>query len=205
MIDLHNHLLPRSTMARRGWRDRGIPPHAARDGVRVITATPHMAGVMNDGATRDRGGVRAAARATEAGKVELLPGRRSLHRRRGRSGPPRGADDRRRPRSLSWLEPPRPAGADEGRRDDLPAAPSVSHRSWRTPNGSPNLRISTGWRVGRLYARFQVTGASVTGKFGPGPGCPSHADKIWHVPSSDAHDVRHRLHRSPTPAHAAGQ
>jgi len=80
MIDLHNHLLPAIDDGSKGMEETiEFLRIAARDGVRVITATPHMKPGVYD---NDRAAileaverVRAAASGdVEAGKVELLPG-----------------------------------------------------------------------------------------------------------------------------------
>jgi protein-tyrosine phosphatase len=217
MIDLHNHLLPAIDDGSKGMEETiEFLRIAARDGVRVITATPHMKPGVYDNDRRviletvER--VRAAARAdVEAGKVELLPGAEVYYTAdvvdRARRGDLMTVGDRGRYLLLELPYQQVPMQVDETifQLRLLGLTPLMAHPERVAYYLEDFDRVAASVRLGALT---QVTGASVTGKFGSKAREFAHRmleKNLVHVLSSDAHDVRHRPPSLSDAMHAAGR
>lgn len=217
MIDLHNHLLPAIDDGSKGMEETiDFLRIAARDGVRVITATPHMKPGVYD---NDRAAildaverVRAAAQGdAEAGKVELLPGAEVYFTAdvvdRARRGELMTIGDRGRYVLLELPYQQVPIHVDETifqlRLNGL--TPLMAHPERVAYYLEDFDRVAASVRLGALT---QVTGASVTGRFGSK--AREFAQRMLeknlvHVLSSDAHDVRHRPPSLSEAVRAAGR
>jgi len=204
MIDLHNHLLPAIDDGSKGMEETiEFLRIAGRDGVRVITATPHMKPGVYD---NDRAAILdavARVRATaegdaDAGKVELLPGAEVYYTAdvvdRARRGELMTIGDRGRYVLLELPYQQLPIHVDETifqlRLQGI--TPLMAHPERVAYYLEDFDRVAASIRLGALT---QVTGASVTGKFGSK--ARDFANRMLeknlvHVLSSDAHDVRHR-------------
>jgi protein-tyrosine phosphatase len=204
MIDLHCHLLPAIDDGSKGMEETiEFLRIAGRDGIRVITATPHMKpGVYDnrrDAILEAVERVRAAARDdADAGKVELLPGAEVYYTAdvvdRARRGELMTIGDRGRYVLLELPYQQVPIHVDETifqlRLHGL--TPLMAHPERVAYYLEDFERVAASVRLGALT---QVTGASVTGKFGSK--AREFANRMLernlvHVLSSDAHDVRYR-------------
>jgi len=217
MIDLHNHLLPAIDDGSKGMEETiEFLRIAGRDGVRVITATPHMKPGVYD---NDRAAildavarVRAAARGdAEAGKVELLPGAEVYFTAdvvdRARRGELMTIGDRGRYVLLELPYQQVPIHVDETifqlRLQGL--TPLMAHPERVAYYLEDFDRVAASVRLGALT---QVTGASVTGRFGAMARDFAHRmleKNLVHVLASDAHDVRHRPPSLSDAVRAAGR
>jgi protein-tyrosine phosphatase len=204
MIDLHNHLLPAIDDGSKGMEETlEFLRIAGRDGIRVITATPHMKPGVYD---NDRAAildavarVRDAAQGdADAGKVELLPGAEVYYTAdvvdRARRGELMTIGDRGRYVLLELPYQQLPIHVDETifqlRLHGL--TPLMAHPERVAYYLEDFDRVAASVRLGALT---QVTGASVTGKFGSKAREFANRmleENLVHVLSSDAHDVRYR-------------
>jgi protein-tyrosine phosphatase len=204
MIDLHNHLLPAIDDGSKGMEETlEFLRIAGRDGIRVITATPHMKPAVYDNDRRvileSVARVRAAAEGdAEAGKVELLPGAEVYFTAdvvdRARRGELMTVGDRGRYVLLELPYQQVPIHVDETifQLRLLGLTPLMAHPERVAYYLEDFERVAASVRLGALT---QVTGASVTGKFGSKAREFAHRmleRNLVHVLSSDAHDVRHR-------------
>jgi protein-tyrosine phosphatase len=217
MIDLHNHLLPAIDDGSKGMEETiEFLRIAGRDGVRVITATPHMKpGVYDNdraGILESVGRVRAAASGdAEAGKVELLPGAEVYYTAdvvdRARRGELMTIGDRARYVLLELPYQQVPMHVDETifQLRLLGLTPLMAHPERVAYYLEDFDRVAESVRVGALT---QVTGASLTGRFGSKARDFAHRmleRNLVHVLSSDAHDVRHRPPAMSEAVQAAGR
>lgn len=203
MIDLHNHLLPGiDDGAKKVEETLEFLRMARRDGVRVVTATPHMKPGVYDN-TRQTilervAMVREAARGDEAEGVELLPGAEVYFTadvvERARRGALMTVADRGRYMLLELPYQQLPMQVDETifQLRLLGLTPIMAHPERVAYYLEDIERVAASVRLGALT---QVTGASITGLFGAKARDFALAllnRNLIHVISSDSHDVRYR-------------
>jgi protein-tyrosine phosphatase len=203
VIDLHNHLLPGIDDGSRRLEDTlQFLRLAARDGVRTVTATPHMKPGVYDN-TRDQilalvRMVREAAKGDEAGEVDLLPGAEVYFtadlKERARRGELMTVGDGGRYLLLELPYQQIPLHVDDTifQLRLLGITPLMAHPERVAYYLEDIERVAASVRLGALT---QVTGASITGRFGSR--ARDFARRLLerglvHVIASDSHDVRHR-------------
>lgn len=203
MIDLHNHLLPGiDDGAKQVEETLEFLRIARRDGVTAVTATPHMKPGVYDN-TRETirqaiARVQEAARGDEAGEVTLLPGAEVYFTAdvadRARRGELMTVADGGRYLLLELPYQQLPMRVDDTifhlRLAGL--TPIMAHPERVAYYLEDFDRVEASVRLGALT---QVTGSSITGKFG------SKAREfalrmlerdLVHIVASDSHDVRYR-------------
>ena len=203
MIDLHNHLLPGiDDGAKKVEETLEFLRVARRDGVKVVVATPHMKpGVFDntrEGILERVGLVREAARGDEAEGVTLLPGAEVyftadlITRAREKRLMTYGDKGRYLLLELPYQQIPMQVDDTIFQLKLLGITPVMAHPE-RVAYYLENIdRVAASVRLGALT---QVTGASLTGKFGDKARDFARAmlrRNLVHVLASDAHDVRYR-------------
>jgi protein-tyrosine phosphatase len=204
MIDLHNHLLPGIDDGAKSIDETlEFLRLARRDGVRTVTATPHMKPGVYD-TTRQAildavAAVRGAARDDpEASGIELLPGAEVYFTadvvERARRGELMTVGDRGRYLLLELPYQQVPMRVDDTifQLRLLGLTPIMAHPERVAYYLEDFDRVAASVRVGALT---QVTGASITGKFGSKARDFSHRmleRGLVHLLASDSHDVRYR-------------
>jgi len=203
MIDLHNHLLPGiDDGAKKLEETLEFLRIARRDGVRAVTATPHMKPGVYDNSRQailERVAlVREAQRGDEAEAVELLPGAEVYFMadvvERARRGELMTVADRGRYLLLELPYQQVPMRVDETvfQIRLLGLTPIMAHPERVAYYLEDLERVAASVRLGALT---QVTGASLTGLFG------SKARDfallmlergLIHIVSTDSHDLRYR-------------
>jgi protein-tyrosine phosphatase len=203
VIDLHNHLLPGIDDGARRLEDTlEFLRAAARDGITTVTATPHMKPGVYDNSRevileRVRM-VREAQRGDAAEAVTLLPGAEVYFTadlsERARRGGLLTVADRGRYLLLELPYQQIPMHVDDSifQLRLLGITPIMAHPERVAYYLDDLERVAASVRIGAL---MQITGASVTGKFG------SRARDftlrmlergLAHVIASDSHDLRYR-------------
>jgi protein-tyrosine phosphatase len=203
VIDLHNHLLPGIDDGAKELEETlEFLRIGARDGVRTVTATPHMKPGVYDN-TREVilervAMVREAQRGDEADKVTLLPGAEVYFSgdvvQRARDGKLMTIGDGGRYVLLELPYQQIPLGVDDTifQLRLLGLTPILAHPERVAYYLEDIERVAASVRLGALT---QVTGNSVTGRFG------SKARdfvtrmlerRLVHVLASDSHDVKYR-------------
>lgn len=203
MIDLHNHLLPGiDDGAKRVEETLEFLRIARRDGVRTVTATPHMKpGVYDNtrsGIAEAIARVREAAQGDEAGEVTLLPGAEVYFTadvvERFRRGELMTVADAGRYLLLELPYQQLPMRVDETifQLRLAGVTPIMAHPERVAYYLEDIERVEASVRVGALT---QVTGASITGRFGSKArefALAMLERDLIHVLASDSHDVRYR-------------
>jgi protein-tyrosine phosphatase len=203
MIDLHNHLLPGiDDGAKKLEETLEFLRLARRDGITAVTATPHMKPGVYDNSRElilDRVAlVREAARGDEAEGVDLLPGAEVYFTadvvQRARTGKLMTVGDRGRYILLELPYQQVPMGVDDTifQLKLLGLTPIMAHPERVAYYLEDFNRVAASVRLGALT---QVTGNSITGRFGSK--ARDFARRMLergliHVLASDSHDVRHR-------------
>ena len=204
MIDLHNHLLPGiDDGAKRIEETLEFLRVAGRDGVRVVTATPHMKPGVYDN-------TRAAileriAMVEEAGRgdaaveaVTLLPGAEVYFTadvvERAKAGSLMTVADNGKYLLLELPYQQLPMRVDETifQLRLLGITPVMAHPERVAYYLEDFDRVAASVRLGALT---QVTGNSLTGRFGPKArdfAVRMLEQNLIHIVASDSHDVRHR-------------
>jgi protein-tyrosine phosphatase len=203
VIDLHNHLLPGiDDGARKLEETLQFLRLAARDGVRTVTATPHMRPGVYD-TTRETilervAMVREAQRGDEAEAVTLLPGAEVFFSgdvvERARDGRLMTVGDGGRYVLLELPYQQIPLGVDDTifQLRLLGLTPLLAHPERVAYYLEDIERVAASVRLGALT---QVTGNSVTGRFGGRAREFARRmleRRLVHVLASDSHDVRYR-------------
>jgi len=203
MIDLHNHLLPGiDDGAKQLEETLEFLRIARRDGITTVTATPHMKPGLYDN-TRETirqaiARVQEAARGDEAGEVTLLPGAEVYFTAdvtdRARRGELMTVADGGRYLLLELPYQQLPMRVDETifhlRLAGL--TPIMAHPERVAYYLEDFDRVEASVRLGALT---QVTGASITGKFGSKArdfALRMLERDLVHIVASDSHDVRYR-------------
>ena len=203
MIDLHNHLLPGiDDGARKIDETLEFLRLARRDGVRTVVATPHMKPGVYDN-TRETilervALVREAQRGDEAEGVTLLPGAEvyytaDLTARVG-NGQLMTRGDGGRYLLLELPYQQVPIGVEETifQLKLRQITPLMAHPERVAYYLTDIERVASSIRLGAL---MQVTGSSITGRFGDRArefALRMLERNMIHVLASDSHDVRHR-------------
>lgn len=203
MIDLHNHLLPGiDDGAKKVDETLQFLRMAREDGVTIVTATPHMKPGVYDNTRQDIlervALVREAARGDAAEGVELLPGAEVYFTAdvvdRARRGELMTVGDRGRYILLELPYQQVPIQVDETIFQLRLAGiiPIMAHPERVAYYLEDLERVEASVRIGALT---QVTGASVTGRFGSK--ARDFAERLLkrnlvHLLASDSHDVKHR-------------
>jgi protein-tyrosine phosphatase len=203
VIDLHNHLLPGiDDGARRLEETLEFLRIAWKDGVTYVVATPHMKPGVYDNRREtilERVAmVREAARGDDAAQVTLLPGAEVYYTAdvlaRARAGELMTIGDRGRYLLLELPYQQVPMGVEDTifQLRLLGITPLMAHPERVAYYLEDIERVAASVRLGAL---IQVTGASITGRFGDKALDFSRrllARNLVHVLASDSHDVRHR-------------
>jgi protein-tyrosine phosphatase len=203
MIDLHNHLLPGiDDGARKVEETLQFLRLARQDGVTVIAATPHMKPGVYDNSRQtilERVEmVREAARGDEAEQVTLLPGAEVYYMadlpERARAGELLTLGDGGHYLLLELPYQQIPMGVDDMifRLRLLGITPVMAHPERVAYYLEDLERVAASVRLGALT---QVTGASITGRFGVKARdfvLEMLRRGLAHLIASDAHDVRYR-------------
>jgi protein-tyrosine phosphatase len=203
MIDLHNHLLPGiDDGAKKVEETLEFLRLARQDGITAVTATPHMKPGVYDNSRElilDRVRmVREAARGDEAEGVELLPGAEVYFTadvvQRAKAGKLMTVGDRGRYILLELPYQQVPMGVDDTifQLKLLGLTPIMAHPERVAYYLEDFERVAASVRLGALT---QVTGNSITGRFGTKARDFSRRmleRGLIHVLASDSHDVRHR-------------
>lgn len=204
MIDLHNHLLPGiDDGAKRLEETLEFLRVAGRDGVRTITATPHMKpGVYDNSRTAilERiAMVKEAARGDAAAeRVELLPGAEVYFTadvvERARAGQLMTVGDRGKYLLLELPYQQVPMKVDDVifQLRLLGITPIMAHPERVAYYLEDFERVAASVRLGALT---QVTGNSITGRFGSKArdfAVRMLEQNLVHIVASDSHDVRYR-------------
>jgi len=203
MIDLHNHLLPAIDDGSKGLEETlEFLRIAGRDGVRVITATPHMKPGVYDNRRQEIlervALVREAQKGDEAAGVTLLPGAEVYFTAdlpaRARAGELMTVGDRGRFLLLELPYQQIPMRVDETifQLRLLGITPLMAHPERVAYYLEDIDRVAASVRLGALT---QVTGASITGLFGAKARDFARemlARGLLHVLASDSHDVSYR-------------
>lgn len=203
MIDLHNHLLPGIDDGAKKLEDTlQFLRLAARDGIRTVTATPHMKPGVYDNSREQIlervNMVREAQKGDEAEAVTLLPGAEVYFTadlpERARGGLLMTVADRGRYLLLELPYQQIPLRVDDTifQMRLLGITPIMAHPERVAYYLDDLERVAASVRLGALT---QVTGASITGRFGTK--ARDFARRLLernlvHVLASDSHDVRHR-------------
>lgn len=203
MIDLHNHLLPGiDDGAKKVEESLEFLRLAARDGVKVVVATPHMKPGVYDNRREtilERVAMlREAARGDEAEGVTLLPGAEVyftadvVARARAKQVMTVGDGGRYLLLELPYQQVPMQVDETIFQLKLLGITPIMAHPE-RVAYYLENIdRVAASVRIGALT---QVTGASLTGKFGDRAREFARAllrRNLVHVLASDSHDTRYR-------------
>jgi len=203
VIDLHNHLLPGiDDGARKLEETLEFLRIARQDGVRTVVATPHMKPGVYDN-TRQTilervAMVREAARGDSAEGVELLPGAEVYFTAdltaRARAGELMTVGDRGRYLLLELPYQQVPMHVDDTifQLKLLGITPIMAHPERVAYYLEDIRRVEASVRLGALT---QVTGASITGRFGRKARDFANemlSRNLVHVLASDSHDVRYR-------------
>ena len=206
MIDLHNHLLPGiDDGAKKLDETLEFLRLARSDGVRTVVATPHMKPGVYDN-TRETilervSLVREAQRGDEAAGVTLLPGAEVYYTAdltaRVRNGQLMTLGDGGRYLLLELPYQQVPIGVEETifQLKLRQITPLMAHPERVAYYLADIERVASSIRLGAL---MQVTGASITGRFGNKArefALRMLERNLIHVLASDSHDV---LHRPPT-------
>lgn len=203
MIDLHNHLLPGiDDGARKLEETLEFLRIAARDGIRTITATPHMKQGVYDNTRQDIldrvNLVREAQKGDEAEAITLLPGAEVYFtadlKDRAREGNLMTVGDGGRYLLLELPYQQIPLRVDDTifQLRLLGITPLMAHPERVAYYVEDIERVAASVRLGALT---QVTGASITGRFGAKVRDFSLRlleRNLVHVLASDSHDVRYR-------------
>jgi protein-tyrosine phosphatase len=203
VIDLHNHLLPGiDDGAKRVEETLEFLRLALRDGVKVVTATPHMKPGVYDNSResilRAIDLVREAARGDEAEGVTLLPGAEVYFTadvaERAQRGELMTVADGGRYILLELPYQQIPMRVDDTifRLRVAGFTPIMAHPERVAYYLEDFDRVAASVRIGALT---QVTGASITGRFGSKARDFAHRmleSNLVHVVASDSHDVRYR-------------
>ncbi|MFQ5843652.1 MAG: tyrosine-protein phosphatase [Planctomycetota bacterium] len=203
MIDLHNHLLPGiDDGARKLDESLEFLRIAWRDGVRTVVATPHMKpGVYDnqrEAILQRLGMVREAQRGDEAERVTLLPGAEVYFTadlvERARDGRLMTLADRGRYLLLELPYQQIPLGVEDTifQLRLLGITPVMAHPERVAYYLEDIGRVATSVHLGALT---QITGASVTGRFGEKArafALEMLSRNLAHVLASDGHDAAYR-------------
>jgi protein-tyrosine phosphatase len=203
VIDLHNHLLPGiDDGAKRLEETLEFLRIARRDGVKAVVATPHMKPGVYDNRREtilERVAmVREAARGDEAEQVTLLPGAEVyftadlVARAKAKQLMTLGDGGRYLLLELPYQQIPMQVDDTIFQLRLLGITPLMAHPERVAYYLESIERVAASVRIGALT---QVTGASLTGKFGDKPRDFARAllrRNLVHVLASDAHDVRYR-------------
>lgn len=203
MIDLHNHLLPGIDDGARRLEDTLQFLRLAReDGVRTIVATPHMKPGVYDNTRevilRHVAMVREAAQGDVAQAVELLPGAEVYYTAdlpdRAREGSLMTIGDGGRYLLLELPYQQVPMGVEQVifQLRLLGITPLMAHPERVAYYLEDIERVESSVRLGALT---QVTGGSITGRFGEKTQAFTREileRNLVHVIASDSHDVRYR-------------
>ena len=203
MIDLHNHLLPAiDDGAKKLEESLEFLRMAWRDGVGSVVATPHMKPGVYDNRREtilERVGlVREAQKGDEAEAVTLLPGAEVYYTadvvQRARTGELMTIGDGGRYLLLELPYQQSPMGVDDTifQLRLLGITPVMAHPERVAYYLEDIERVVASVRLGALT---QVTGASVTGRFGQKARDFARqmlSRNLVHVLASDSHDVRYR-------------
>ncbi len=203
MIDLHNHLLPGIDDGAKELEETlEFLRIAARDGVRTVTATPHMKPGVYDNSRETIlecvAMVREAQRGDEAEAVTLLPGAEVFFSgdvvQRARAGRLMTVGDGGRYVLLELPYQQIPLGVDDTifQLRLLGLTPLLAHPERVAYYLEDIDRVAASVRLGALT---QVTGNSVTGRFGSKArefATRMLERRLVHVLASDSHDVRYR-------------
>ena len=203
MIDLHNHLLPGiDDGAKKVEETLEFLRIARRDGVRTVTATPHMKPGVYDNSRQailDRVAmVREAQRGDESEGVELLPGAEVYFTadvvERARRGELMTVGDGGKYMLLELPYQQIPMRVDDTifQLRLLGITPIMAHPERVAYYLEDIERVAASVRLGALT---QVTGASITGLFGAKArdfALQMLERNLIHILSTDSHDVRYR-------------
>ncbi len=203
MIDLHNHLLPGIDDGAKTIEETlEFLRLARRDGISAVTATPHMKpGVYdNTRATifESIAMVKEAARGEEAEQVELLPGAEVYFTadvvQRAKAGELMTVADRGKYLLLELPYQQLPMRVDETifQLRLLGITPIMAHPERVAYYLEDFERVGASVRLGALT---QVTGNSITGRFGSKArdfAVRMLERNLIHILASDSHDVRYR-------------
>jgi protein-tyrosine phosphatase len=203
MIDLHNHLLPGiDDGAKKLEETLEFLRIAARDGIATVTATPHMKPGVYDNTRAvilERVAmVREAARGDEAERVTLLPGAEVYFTadlvERARAGALMTVADRGKYLLLELPYQQLPMKVDDTifQLRLLGIIPIMAHPERVAYYLEDFDRVAASVRVGALT---QVTGSSITGRFGSKArdfAVRMLERNLVHIVASDSHDVRYR-------------
>jgi protein-tyrosine phosphatase len=203
MIDLHNHLLPGiDDGAKRLEETLEFLRVARRDGITTVTATPHMKPGVYDNTRAvifERiAMVKEAARGDEAEQVELLPGAEVYFTadvvERAKTGQLMTVGDRGKYVLLELPYQQIPMKVDDTifQLRLLGITPIMAHPERVAYYLEDFGRIAASVRLGALT---QVTGSSISGRFGTKArdfAVRMLEQNLIHIVASDSHDVRHR-------------
>jgi protein-tyrosine phosphatase len=203
VIDLHNHLLPGIDDGARELEETlEFLRIGARDGVRTVTATPHMKPGVYDNSRQmilERVAmVREAQRGDEAEAVTLLPGAEVYFSgdvvQRAKDGKLMTIGDGGRYILLELPYQQIPFGVDDAifQLRLLGLTPLLAHPERVAYYLEDIERVAASVRLGALT---QVTGNSVTGRFGSKArdfATRMLERRLIHVLASDSHDVKYR-------------
>lgn len=204
MIDLHNHLLPGiDDGAKKLEETLEFLRVAGRDGVKAVTATPHMKPGVYDNtraAILERiAMVREAARGDAAAEaVALLPGAEvyftadTVERARAGTLMTVGDGGKYLLLELPYQQVPMRVEETIFQLRLLGITPIMAHPERVAYYLEDYRRVAASVRLGALT---QVTGNSITGKFGPKArdfAVRMLEENLVHIVASDSHDVRYR-------------
>jgi protein-tyrosine phosphatase len=203
MIDLHNHLLPGiDDGAKQIEETLEFLRIARRDGITAVTATPHMKpGVYDNTRAAVFEGlakVKEAARGDEAEKVELWPGAEVYFTadvvERAKAGDLMTVADRGKYMLLELPYQQIPMKVDDTifQLRLLGITPIMAHPERVAYYLEDFNRVAASVRLGALT---QVTGNSITGRFGSKArdfALRMLERNLIHLLASDSHDVRYR-------------
>jgi protein-tyrosine phosphatase len=203
MIDLHNHLLPGiDDGAKQLEETLEFLRVAHRDGITTVTATPHMKPGVYDNTRaaifESIAKVKEAARGDEAEKVELLPGAEVYFTadvvQRAKAGELMTVADRGKYMLLELPYQQIPMKVDDTifQLRLLGITPIMAHPERVAYYLEDFDRVAASVRLGALT---QVTGNSITGRFGSKArdfAVRMLERNLIHILASDGHDVRYR-------------
>jgi protein-tyrosine phosphatase len=203
MIDLHNHLLPGiDDGAKKLEETLEFLRVARRDGIATVTATPHMKPGVYDNTRAvilERIAlVKEAARGDEAEQVELLPGAEVYFTadvvERARTGQLMTVGDRGKYLLLELPYQQVPMKVDDTifQLRLLGITPIMAHPERVAYYLEDFGRVAASVRLGALT---QVTGSSISGRFGTKArdfAVRMLEQNLIHILASDSHDVRYR-------------
>jgi len=203
MIDLHNHLLPGiDDGAKQLEETLEFLRIAGRDGITAVTATPHMKPGVYDNTRaaifESLAKVKQAARGDEAEKVELLPGAEVYFTadvvQRAKAGELMTVADRGKYMllELPYQQIPMKVYDTIFQLRLLGITPIMAHPERVAYYLEDFERVAASVRLGALT---QVTGNSITGRFGNKArdfAVRMLERNLIHILASDSHDVRYR-------------